>query len=191
MFHVSCVMLFSKLFRSSFLFISVHVQQAEFMLLCLVPVVIISQLLQTFTDSAYVSLLFSVLVLLPIPIMFMLLYRDMNNAMNSETDGDAQSMDLHRDKVSSNSAVTAATPSTPMSLENDIEMITSEIAEDSKMGGTVSADDNDKSGMDRLGVAEIAQVDRGSMTMSANYMNHVIDIMTAKTAGGDDEGGIE
>ena len=105
------------------------------MLLCLLPVVIMSQVLPSFTESAYVSLLLSVVVLLPVPMMALLVYRVMSNAMNSETDGDGQLMDLQ--KAASNSAVSA---------DDDIEMVT-------KSGGTAAGDIQDEGGMTRIDIA--------------------------------------
>ena len=63
------------------------------MLLCLLPVVMVSQLLPSFAESTYVSLLLSLVVLLPIPMMAMLVYRVLSNAMDSEPDADGHSMD--------------------------------------------------------------------------------------------------
>lgn len=105
-------------------FLTSEANQAEFLLLCCLPVVIMAQVLPSSSDNAQIaSIIMSVMVLVPIPLISFFVYRTMSRVWNQYNDDHQEVMRdvLEHSAVASNSAggMMGTTPLTP---ESGVEM---------------------------------------------------------------------
>jgi len=126
-------------------FLTSEANQAEFLLLCCLPVVIMAQVLPSSSDMTDIgAIIMSIMVLLPIPLISFFIYLVMNRVWNQyNTDHDQMMKTILDDQDAVQSTSTCGgVVETPRTPESGLEMIAFDVypnTNDNVMSGTAAA----------------------------------------------------